>query len=48
VREVHGSFAASWPGTIDEKLIRFGYIAPDARETSQAQVRRAKEALAGL
>lgn len=48
VREVHGSFAAPWPGAIDEKLIRFGYIAPEARETSQAQVRRAKDALVGL
>ncbi|HEY4275875.1 MAG TPA: copper homeostasis protein CutC [Rhizomicrobium sp.] len=48
VREVHGSFAAAWPDPIDEKLVRFGYIVPDARETSQAQVRRAKDALAGL
>jgi copper homeostasis protein len=47
VREVHGSFAAPWPG-IDEKLVRFGYIAPDARETSEAAVRQAKEALASL
>lgn len=47
VREVHGSFAAPWPG-IDEKLVRFGYIAPDARETSETAVRQAKEALASL
>jgi len=47
VREVHGSFAAPWPG-IDEKLVRFGYIAPDARETSEAAVRQAKAALAAL
>ena len=47
VREVHGSFAAPWPD-IDEKLVRFGYIAPDARETSQTAVRQAKEALAAL
>lgn len=47
VREVHGSFAAPWPG-IDEKLVRFGYIAPDARETSETAVRQAKEALAAL
>lgn len=46
-REVHGSFAAPWPG-IDEKLVRFGYIAPDARETSETAVRQAKEALASL
>jgi copper homeostasis protein len=47
VREVHGSFAAPWPD-IDEKLVRFGYIAPDARETSEAAIRRAKAALASL
>lgn len=47
VREVHGSFAAPWPD-IDEKLVRFGYIAPDARETSEAAVRQAKAALAAL
>jgi copper homeostasis protein len=47
VREVHGSFAAPWPD-IDEKLVRFGYIAPDARETSETAVRQAKEALAAL
>jgi copper homeostasis protein len=47
VREVHGSFAAPWPD-IDQKLVRFGYIAPDARETSEAAVRRAKAALATL
>ena len=47
VREVHGSFAAAWPG-IDEKLVRFGYIAPDARETSEVAVRQAKAALAAL
>ncbi len=47
VREVHGSFAAPWPD-IDEKLVRFGYIAPDARETSEAAIRRAKAVLASL
>jgi copper homeostasis protein len=47
VREVHGSFAAPWPD-VDEKLVRFGYIAPDARETSESAVRRAKAALTQL
>ena len=47
VRAVHGSFAAPWPD-IDPKLVRFGYIAPDARETSEAAVRKAKAALSQL
>lgn len=47
VRAVHGSFAAPWPG-IDEKLVRFGYIAPEARETSEAAVRKAKTALSQI
>lgn len=45
VTAVHGSFAAPWPGAIDPKLVRFGYIAPDARETSQEAVRQVKAAL---
>jgi copper homeostasis protein len=44
VRAVHGSFSAPWPD-IDPQLVRFGYIAPDARETSEASVRRVKDAL---
>ncbi len=47
VREVHGSFSAPWPG-IDERLVCFGYIGPDARETSEAQVRRVKSALSEI
>ena len=48
VRAVHGSFSAPWPGEIDPKLVRFGYIAPDARETSETTVRQVKAALADL
>jgi copper homeostasis protein len=48
VRAVHGSFSAPWPGAIDPKLVRFGYIAPDARETSEAAVRQVKAALSAL
>ena len=44
VRAVHGSFSAPWPD-IDPQLVRFGYIASDARETSEEAVRRAKAAL---
>jgi len=47
VRAVHGSFAAPWQG-IDEKLVRFGYIAPEARETSESAVRKAKTALSQI
>jgi copper homeostasis protein len=47
VRAVHGSFSAPWPD-IDEKLVRFGYIASDARETSLAAVRRMKSVLLEL
>ncbi len=47
VRAVHGSFSAPWPA-IDEKLVRFGYIAPDARETSLAAVRRMKAVLSEI
>ena len=37
------------PGRISiRKLVRFGYIAPDARETSEEAVRRAKAALSQL
>ena len=45
---VHGSFAAPWPGVIDPKLVQFGYIAPGARETSEAAVRQVRAALASL
>ena len=48
VSAVHGSFAAPWPGAIDPKLVRFGYIAPDARETSEESVRQVKTALSQL
>lgn len=48
VTAVHGSFAAPWPGVIDPKLVRFGYIAADARETSQEAVRQVRAALAAL
>ncbi len=47
VRAVHGSFSAPLPG-IEEKLVRFGYIAADARDTSEELVRRAKSALAQI
>jgi copper homeostasis protein len=47
VRAVHGSFSAPLPG-IEEKLVRFGYIAADARDTSEELVRRAKAALAQI
>jgi copper homeostasis protein len=47
VRAVHGSFSAPWPD-IDEKLVRFGYIASGARETSLAAVRRMKSVLLEL
>jgi copper homeostasis protein len=47
VRAVHGSFSAPWPA-IDPQLVRFGYIAPDARETSEEAVRRVKTALSQL
>ena len=45
VRAVHGSFSTQWPG-IDGKLVRYGYIAADARETDKETVRRVKETLA--
>ena len=48
VTAVHGSFAAPWPSAIDPKLVRFGYIGPDARETSEAAVRQVKAALSAL
>ena len=48
VRAVHGSFSAPWPGGIDPELVRFGYIAPEARETREALVRQVKAALADL
>src|SRR5262249_6798829 len=48
VGAVHGSFSAPWPGAIDPKLVRFGYIAPDARETSQEAVRQVRTALSAL
>ncbi len=47
VRAVHGSFSAPWPD-IDPQLVRFGYIAPDARETSAEAVRRVKTVLSQL
>jgi copper homeostasis protein len=47
IRAVHGSFSAHWPD-IDEKLVRFGYIAPDARETDLATVKQMRAALSGL
>lgn len=47
VRAVHGSFGAPSPD-IDEKLVRFGYIAADARDTSEELVRRAKIALSQI
>jgi len=48
VSAVHGSFAAPWPGAIDPKLVRFGYIAPDARETSEESVRQVRAAISTL
>ena len=48
VRAVHGSFSAPWPGGINPELVRFGYIAADARETSETVVRQMKTALASL
>ena len=44
VRAVHGSFAAPL-ADIDAKLVRFGYIAADARDTSEELVRRARTTL---
>lgn len=48
VKAVHGSFSAPWP-EIDQKLVRFGFIGNEARQTSSAivsQVRAAIDTLA--
>jgi copper homeostasis protein len=48
VSAVHGSFSAPWPGVIDPRLVRFGYIGADARETSEDAVRQVRTALSTL
>lgn len=47
VRAVHGSFSTPWP-QIDQKLVRFGFIGNDARETSAATVRQVRAAIDAL
>ncbi|HXR94376.1 MAG TPA: copper homeostasis protein CutC [Rhizomicrobium sp.] len=47
VKAVHGSFSAPWP-QIDQKLVRFGFIGNDARETSRDTVRQVRAAIDSL
>jgi copper homeostasis protein len=47
VKAVHGSFSTPWPA-IDQKLVRFGFIGNDARQTSRATVNQVRAAIDSL
>lgn len=47
IRAVHGSFSAPWP-KIDQKLVQFGFIGNDARQTSLATVAQVRAAIDSL
>lgn len=47
VKAVHGSFSAPWP-EIDQKLVRFGFIGNEARQTSRAAIAQVRAAIDSL